>query len=384
MNNKSEFEVAKDKKERARRLRRLPVLVSCVLLAFVVYVMRYEIAGIGIGVAVKDTFAKMFDNNGYPCQTEGTATMLEGLGRRAVLLSESGFEVFNEAGNKVMGKKKSFSEPLAKVNGKKLLLFSQSGKEMALYSGDVCLYEGDTENPIYNAEVSDDGHIAYSTTEFGYQSAVRVLNKNFEEFFLWLSADSIISDLSIDGGADNLACFGIGFSEGELCSYAYGFDLNTGEETMSFTLPGELVLDSRFYSDGNIAVITDKAFRIVGEGGNILNEYSFKQQSLNAFSFRENGDITLSLGDFSQKRGTDLIVLDKNGKETANTFLFEDVKSIDYHGMDTVIFSEDRFVVLDPSLAFKKKGQCPDAVLTKVIGDYVYYTTENALERIKL
>lgn len=384
MKKKSEFEVAKKKKEREKRLKKLPIIIIC-LCAFVgIYAMRYEIAEIGIGVIIKDSFAKMFDNNGYPCETEGTATMLEGMGRRAVLLSESGFEVFNEAGNKVLGKKKFLSEPLTKVRGKKLLLFSQGGKEMALYSGDVCLYEGKTENPIYNAELGKNGFIAYSTSEFGYQSSVRVLDKSFKEVFLWVSAESIITDLSIDANADNLICFGVGFLDGELCSYGYGFELNTGEEKTKLAFPGELVIDSMYLSDGKVMVLTDKTVKVIDRSGKVASDFSFKHQKLNAYCFKENGELALSLGDFSSKRGTDFIVLDPTLKNIKNTFLFENVGFIDHHKDEYVAFSDDKFIVLDSALGFNKKGHCPDAVCVKVIGDYVYYTTENSLERIKL
>ena len=384
MKKKSEFEVAKKKKEREKRLKKLPILIICICAAVGIYAMRYEIAGMGIGVILEDSFAKMFDNNGYPCETEGTATMLEGVGKRAVLLSESGFEVFNEAGNKVLGKKKFLSEPLAKVNGKKLLLFSQSGKEMALYSGDVCLYEGKTANPIYNAELAKNGFIAYSTSEFGYQSSVRVLDKSFDEVFLWVSAESIITDLSMDAEADNLICFGVGFLDGELCSYGYGFELNTGNEKTKLVFPGELVIDSMYLSDGKVMVLTDKSVKVIDRSGKVSSDFSFKHQKLNAYCFKENGELAVSLGDFSSKRGTDFIVLDSTLKNAKSTFLFEDVGFIDYHKGDYVAFSDDRFVVLDPALGFKKKGHCPDAICEKVIGDYVYYTTENSLERIKL
>ncbi len=384
MKRKSEFEVAKKKKEREKRLKKLPLIIACICIAGTVYAMRYEIAGIGIGVFIEDSFAKMFDNNGYPCETEGTVNMLQGVGKRAVLLSESGFEVFNEAGNKVLGKKKFLSEPLAKVNGKKLLLFSQSGKEMALYSGDVCLYEGKTANPIYNAELSDNGFIAYSTSEFGYQSSVRVLDKGFDEIFLWVSAESIITDLSMDEEANNLICFGVGFLDGELCSYGYGFELNTGEEKTKLRFPGELVIDSFYLPDKRVMVLTDKSVKLIDKSGKIASEFSFKHQKLNAYCFKENGELALSLGEFSSRRGTDFVVLDSNLKNIKSTFIFENVSFIDYHKGDYVAFADDRFIVLDPALAFKKKGHCPDAVCVKVIGDYVYYTTENTLERIKL
>ena len=384
MRRKSEFEVARRKKNLPGKLKKIMAVAAAAALVITVYMYRFEITSIGFGVLAKDAFALMFDNNGFPVDTEGTAFMLQNVGRRAVAVSETGLEVFNEAGNKVFGKRTDYRSPLISSKNGRILLFSQSGKNISLYSGEMRLLETETENPIYDADLCENGMIAYSTTEFGYQSSVHVLDQKFNEIFVWLSADSLIMNVSLDKEGKTLAACGVGFEEGQIYSSVFVFDIENGEEISSVKFKDKMTIDSIILSNGNIMTVTDKSVEVFSKEGKMISSYLFEQHTLNAYAFHGTEGICLSLGDYNSQKNTALIRLDSSGKKKKSAFISDDVMGIDYHKNDIVVFSQDKFMCYDSDLNFKSQSLIPDAVCVKVIGDYVYFTTESSLGRIHI
>lgn len=364
--------------------KRVVILITASAVFLLCYSFRFEIASLGFGVAVCDAFDLLFDKNDYPVELTAVPYQLTSVDKRVVAVSDNNFEVFNSAGKNVFGGRLNFNNPIAISKGRKLLIYSRGGKNLVVYSGEMPIYTAETESAMYTAEIGECGYLAISMAEFGYQSAVKVYDKNFNELFLWLSADSIINNISLSADGTKMAASGVLFKNDSLTSKITVFDVSEGKELYSTEFYNSLVLETKILPDGNVMVVMDTGTAVMGAGGKVTSRYDYGTSTLNAYTFGSGDSLTLALGDYSSKKRTSLIRLDSKGKKDKGTFIRDEVKNISSYGSGTIIFNNDEFVLYDKDLNRKKKFIASENANPVVIDDYVYYATDNLLKRVHM
>lgn len=377
----------KPTKSRGRFLtdaRRVVILVTFSAMLLLGYAFRFEIASLGFGVMARDSFDLLFDKTDFPMELTAAPYQMTSIGKRVVAVSETNFQVFNSAGNFVFGERLNFTNPVSSSKGGKLLIYSQGGKNLVLYSGEMPIYTNQTTNAIYTAEIGESGLLAISTGEFGYQSSVKVLGKNFDELFVWLSADCIINNISLSNDGTKMAVSGVMFKNDSLTSKMTVFDINEGKELYNIEFYNMLIVDTKILTDGKVMVVMDGGSAIIGDKGEALSRFDYGTANLSAYAFGSHDSLTLALGDYSAKKRTNLIRLNSKGEKERSTFIGDEVKGVDSYGSGTIVFCHDDFLLYDRDLNLKNKFMAAENSTPVVIDDYVYYATDNQLKRIHM
>ncbi len=375
MGKTTDFEKERKKYTLRKTARRLFVVTLVTIAAIVVYALRFDIASQGFGVLLSDTVAMLFDQTGYPVEIASEPLQLASVGRRAVLVTESDFSVYNQAGKQVINKRTAGQNILAVSAGRYLLTYARGGYELEVRSGDTVVFSYRFDQPIYAAALAPNGACAVSTAALGDQSMVVVYDANYAQQFLWVSADRIIYNLALDNNARYIAVGGVGLNGGALESGVATFEISTGQERCAHLLPNELLLGLTVSEGAQATAVTDRAVHRLSEISGRETRYSLLDERITAFALSPEGAVALAVGDYEAEHSVRLILLDHNAAPTAQGRLDRDIKSLHFYGDGLLAFLGDRAVRFNAQLQKEQITETPEALVAQVIGKRLYYAT---------
>lgn len=375
MGRTTDFEKERKKYALRKTARRLAAVALVTVTVIVVYALRFDIASQGFGVLLSDTVTMLFDQTGYPVDIDSEPLQLTSVGRRAVIVSENAFSVYNQAGKQVINKRTAGQNILAVSAGRYLLTYARGGYDLEVRSGETVIFSHRFDYPIYAAAIAPTGACAVSTAALGDQSQVIVYDANYTQQFLWVSAERIIYNLALDKNARYIAVGGVGLNGGALESVVTAFEISTGQERCAHVLSNELLLALSLSEGAQATAVTDRAVHRLSEISGKENNYLLPEEHVAAFAIAPDGTVALAVGDYEAAHRVRLILLDQNAAPTAQGSLDRDIKSLHFYNDGLLAFLGDRAVRFNAQLQKEEITETPDALFVQVIGKRLYYTT---------
>lgn len=375
MGRTTDFEKERKKYTLKKTVRRLLAVALVTVAAIIVYALRFDIASQGFGVLLSDTVAMLFDQTGYPVDIASEPLQLASVGRRAVMVSENAFSVYNQAGKQVINKRTAGQNILAVSAGRYLLTYARGGYDLEVRSGETVIFSHRFDYPIYTAAIAPTGACAVSTAALGDQSQVIVYDANYTQQFLWVSAERIIYNLALDKNARYIAVGGVGLNGGALESIVTAFEISTGQERCAHVLSNELLLALSLSEGAQATAVTDRAVHRLSDVSGKENNYLLPDEHIAAFAIAPDGTVALAVGDYEAAHRVRLILLDQNAVPTAQGSLDRNIKSLHFYNEGLLAFLGDRAVRFNAQLQKEEITETPDALLAQVIGKRLYYAT---------
>lgn len=354
-------------------------MVLCAVIGIVVYALRFDIASQGLGMLVQDITAQLLDNTGYPVALESTPLQMASVGHRVVVVTENTLAVYNTAGNRVVEQRLEDRDTLAVSAGKYLLSFAQGGYELTLRSGGTVVFQSRFDHPILTAAVAPTGAFAVAIGAVGDQSQVILYDNNYEQQFLWVSAERVIGALSLDSTATRLAVGGISLEDGVLCGSVSIFTAASGEQQRSETLSGELILGLQISDSGSVTAVTDRAVHRFAASAKSLGSYSYEGAPPAAFAIRPDGGVWLALGDYDAEHAVRLVLLDERARQKAALITEQHVKSLHLYGNDLLAYVGERALRFNQKLERQQSTETVGAACVQVVDRRLYYGTAAGL-----
>ena len=375
MGRTTDFEKERKKYAFRKTVRRLFAVALVTVVAVVLYALRFDIASQGFGVLLSDTVALLFDSTGYPIDIASEPLQLTSVGRRAVLVAENAFSVYNQAGKQVIDERTVGKNTLAVSAGRYLLTYARGGYDLEIRSGETVVFSHQFDYPIYTAAIAPSGVCAVSTAALGDQSQVIVYDSNYVQQFLWVSAERIIYNLALDKNAQYIAVGGVGLNGGALESVVTAFEISTGEERCTHVLSNELLLALSLSEGIEATAVTDRAVHRLSAISGKENSYSLSDEHIAAFAIAPDGAVALAVGDYESAHAIRLILLDQNTVPTAEGSFDRAVKSLHFYNEGLLAFLGDRAIRFNAKLQKEEVTETPDALCAQVVGKKLYYAT---------
>ena len=115
-------------------------------------------------------------------------------------LSPEGYALYDSHGNQIMAESINYGSPVLKVSERYALCYDMNGNAYTILNTYSKLYEGTSEYPITDADISDTGSFAVASSSREYRTAITLYDEDFSPTSRILKNDHLMAmELSPDG-----------------------------------------------------------------------------------------------------------------------------------------------------------------------------------------
>lgn len=200
------------------------------------------------------------------------------------MVSPTDFSVYEFTGQELTGDRINYLNPALLTCGRYALIYDVTGKELALYNSNGCLFEKDFTHGIKHAALRSDGVFAVVSSDSFVSSSVSVYGQSFEKDYTVSSTDKEILAASLPDGTKRLDLLMLHASEGDFLVHLRSYDMKSRSDTFACEslIVGEYPL--RMVSDkDSVAVLTDKRIRFYDGELVLFAEYDLGTGKIESF-----------------------------------------------------------------------------------------------------
>ncbi len=277
----------------------------------------------------------------------------------------AGVEIYSPDGKLLLDAEHKLEAPRAVASRKYLLVFDHGKNDFWVMNAYDELYHGQTDRPIYGAEMSDSGQFALITepgepTEQRAEPAlsrVELYDSNFYPIYAFNRAFSTV-DVAISENGKQIAFFGTNVREGEPLAQLALYDVGETEPSSVLSLSGEMPLSVGFVGNKRLALLTDRSLLVTDGECEIEEQFELGEAKPVDFCVTKSG-VSLLLQATSMDSAGRIVALDEKGKLLYDTTVSGRVDAIS-HIDDTL------FALLDGELICVdlKKGIASNKAIT--------------------
>ena len=187
-----------------------------------------------------------------------------------VKCSKSGMMFLDKKGVIQRSEGIGFDDPIVKTNGSRLLAVNAGSTEICVLDGESIRWQDRTDDPILNAEISDDGYVTVVTSAKRDNNVVRVYEQHGIELFRKIIATDFAVSAGVSPSKKHLVLSAVATGAvGPYSRYRF-FDMEGRELTeVSFDSSGDLMPLFWFNSDDSIFAAGDDAAAYIDPAGKV-------------------------------------------------------------------------------------------------------------------
>ena len=230
-----------------------------------------------------------------------------------VKYSKDGIRLLDKKGAEVLTETMPLNKPLARTNGKELLIADIGGQDVYVLNEDGIIWKDKLDVSIINADISREGFVTIVTSSKRYNGEVRVYDTHGIELFRSIIASNFAVSAKISPSSGQMAVDSINTTGIKASTSIRFYDMNSvdlGEKNLEAS---DSIFSSIFYSDTDeLFAVGDKSIIGFDKDRNIEWEKKFEGISSACLT---SGKRLAAVVDVDS--GTKLAVYSPTGKELA-------------------------------------------------------------------
>ena len=383
MSNTIDFEQARRKRQRARRVKQFAALAGVLLVVLLGVALNNYLVQENATVLVSDIFGAL-GGSGYPVNRPGgTIQDVKPFSNNLVLMSDTNLYIYNPKGKILQNIQRITTSTAFCPAGDRLLYWQIGAKSLSLASATKVTATLQLTDNILCADLGDKGDVAVVTLPKQYVSQISVYSSKLdsEPFFRWYSTSNIVSQVSLSPKGDSMVAGGPSGNGGNLESVLYFFSLSSDSQPQTVILPDELLLSVDFFATGQVAVLTDRAYRIYDRNGRCQHEYALPEDMPLAGVELAEGNVLLYFEN-SETRTQQLVLLNRSAQEQGNMTPEEPVADFALNGRQVYLLYKSGIATCSHSLeqtAFYEESGVQEIAL---VGRTLYYFTRTEINTL--
>lgn len=255
---------------------------------------------------------------------EGEYTVLSYRGGIA-FVNTGGVEVYSPDGKRLLDVDAPFKTPRAVASRKYLVAFDCGGTAFSVTNSYTELFRGESDFPIYSAQVSDSGHFALITASNDVLSQVLLYDNNFNLIQRFQRASATV-DVSVSDNGKQIALIGVAATTGTARTVVDVYQLGKSAPSYSLAYEQEIPLSLGFTNNRHLTILTNKALRSCDLDGKIESE-TFLDGAPIAFDVNSEGS-ALVMETEKIDATHRVLVLDKRGELLYDGSFDRDVSTV--------------------------------------------------------
>lgn len=231
-----------------------------------------------------------------------------------VKYSKDGIRLLDKKGAEVLTETIPFNKPLARTNGKDLLVVDIGGQDVYVLNEDGLVWKDKLDVSIVNADISREGYVTVVTNSKRYNGEVRVYDTHGIELFRSIIASNFAVSAKISPSSGKMAVDSINTAGIKASTSIRFYDINSSDLGDKSLDVSDSIFTSIFYTDDDeLFTVGDKSMICFGNDLKIKWENKFKGVSCACLS---GGKRLAAVVD--EDNGTKLAVFSPAGKELAS------------------------------------------------------------------
>lgn len=301
------FSVIRGKKGEIKKKR---IVTYCVSLILIVSVLIFCFTSpTGPIERITNAFALMGDGE-YPAVLSGTKVLsLQSASDKYFALTNTHLCGYNYSGKNFLLLQHNFSNPVLDIAEERVLIYNRESNKFIIANNSEALFEENLSQPIYSADISYNGSVAFVCDSASYSAEIKVFDKNMEQYYTWYLADGLVSDIAISNDGQYVALAVLKVSNGAFLSQIYCLDTERKEPIYIKELPNETVYKLESVSSSNFIYSSDKNLAFAKwESGQITNKNNFGAPSY----YNKTSSYHLAL--YGEAGRSNIVLFDSSGK----------------------------------------------------------------------
>lgn len=336
---RTEFQLIRGRKSEVRLSVVLSLVVAIVLVS--VYLIILVFHPIGVTEYFSSLYKTIGSGDVYTTQLKGE-DIIGGIRSSDYyyLMTDKRVECINNSGKAISSINHGFAKPVMKAAETRYLVYGQGEQTVKIFNFENEISNLHYDKKILCADIADNGNFAVATYADGYDSVVRVYNKNEKILYEWYSSDGIVSSVSLTLN-DQIIVATLTADNGAFNTKLRLFNFGSADPETSFVFENDLIYGIYHLSKNNICVISENHMRFINlKDGTVRSEeteYTYKM----ADHFEKNLTVLSSLSANTDKNH--IAVYNSKGASTASFAVDFPVNYIAY-GPDYMYILSDSVV----------------------------------------
>ena len=262
-----------------------------------------------------------------------------------VVLDKDEVSTYDLSSKKGISDRVSLANPTLSLGEKYFAVFDMGDNYFAIYNSFSKIYEETTPYAIWDVVIGENGEFLIITAEKGYRSALKVYNSDFENKMNWYTPDKYAVSADISSGRDTFYVAGCikNNENGDFLSGVIVLREGSDEVNTSVDIPSEMILNTKFFENTNICVLTDRALRVYDLTGKELEKIVFSSDSLKFFEMSDEYAV-LVLNENSIGTKHRMIIIDKTGNTSVDTVVDSDARDLSVEGSEALLLGTQTLV----------------------------------------
>ena len=225
-------------------------------------------------------------------------------------------------------------------------------------AGEVLRVE--SEKPILDADIADDGQICYLASEGGYKSVLAAYNKKQELAYRWLSTSTFFSLCAISQNGKEMAAIGLDQKDGGFSSTLNLLSVDSDQIVRTVHLGAELLYDLMYVDADTICTIGENGVTYFSSNGDMQKSFSYGGSYLKDYDNCGNGFLALSLNTYRAGNRYSLVIMDEAMKEPISVYVGHEILDMSAAGKYVAILTPRGMTVYDRNLSVCSQTQDTD------------------------
>lgn len=307
-------------------------VVCCSVLVVVIWNKKEKFLPNNVLGAVQDSFLRLGSGNGFPYEVVGEKINrgnFKALDGDVIAVSDTCFFSLSKSAKELARRQHSFSLPVMRNNGNKILIYNLYGPGYQIESRAKTVAKGTTENNIICGAIASNGTYGFITESSGYFCEMTIYESNgidkkykfyFSEFYM------IKMDFSSDG--ENIVAIGYSAEKGKIKSALYVFELGKRDPKLKLDFLGSEIIDVSYLENGKVAVVGDNLVSIVDTRTGERKDQLYENKVLTAFKINKYDGIIFSLSSSNDGSMNRVYRVNENGKQVCDIDIEDKVSDI--------------------------------------------------------
>ena len=225
-------------------------------------------------------------------------------------VTTGGIEIYSPNGARLLNVELTLTAPRAVCSQKYLLVYDFGARSFVVTSAYGVLFTGETDFPIYGADVADTGHFALITASDTHLSQVLLYDANFN-LIQRFQRDSATTAVTVSDNGKYVAMGGVTAENGDAVGLVEMYRVGIKNSAFRSVL-NEVVLDVDFTDDRHLAVLGAGSLRVMDLDGDWDGIVMLEGETVSAYDVGENG-CALVLGTDPLRRESRVVICDEKG-----------------------------------------------------------------------
>lgn len=351
----SEFDKLRKKRRIRRAFKRTTWLMIVALLCAGGFLLWSVANYLDFDSRISNYLSTLRPGPGYPVSLDDMDVIqLLPMGGDVAVVARSGNYIYNANGARLYTCLNSYSHPVTRSNGGKLITYDAGGQEVKITTKTELLYRLERPGKVFAADICNTGAFAIAESSKGSLGLVTAYSAKNEEMYRWETTRGYLYQLSLGTKGTLFSAATVNTRDGRLVSTLHFHHFSANQEIAAVELPDEMVLSMVWNDDQRLQVITDKQLHVYDQNGSELF-VADTPAGLTYFENSPNGYLYLASGDSLSNGGVTVTGYDSTLRQLGSWNSVRKVFSMQYYQDRLLILTDGKLYLADKNLSQVKE-----------------------------